>query len=50
MNEGATAEVCAIYLPNAEIGEDALIDGVTVAAPPDVAGYMIGPGTRLLTF
>lgn len=50
MGEGVTVEVCAIYLPNAGIGQDALVEGVTVAAPPEVAGYMIGGTTRLLTF
>lgn len=42
--------VCAIYLPNRALGEDALIEGVGVAMPPEVADYMLGENVRLLTF
>lgn len=42
--------VCAIYLPNRGAGRDVLLDGVGVAAPPEVADYMLEENVRLLTF
>lgn len=50
MAEGATVEVCAIYLPNKGVGAEALIDGVTVAKPPEMAGRLLAPDTRILSF
>jgi predicted peroxiredoxin len=47
---GVRAEVCALYLPNAGIGADALIDGVRPAQPPEVARRMTTPGTIVLPF
>ncbi len=49
MGEGAVVEVCAIFLPNTEFDEDDLIDGVGVAQPGDIADYMMGPRTRILS-
>jgi hypothetical protein len=43
-------QVCAIYLPNSEAGEDDLLDGVTTAMPPEIAAVMLAPDTRLFTF
>lgn len=42
--------VCAIYLPNKGLPRDALIEGVGVAMPPEVADYMLDENIRLLTF
>lgn len=47
---GATVEVCALFLPNADKGPADLIDGVTVAKPPEVAAYMVKPGVRAFGF
>lgn len=47
---GVRTEVCALYLPNAGVGPDALLDGVTPAAPPDMARRMLDPATRVLPF
>ncbi len=47
---GATAEVCALYLPGKRLDPEALIEGVGVAQPPDMAAAMLAPNTRLLTF
>jgi predicted peroxiredoxin len=41
MEAGATVEVCAIYLPGRGVGPEALIDGVGVARPPEMAGAML---------
>lgn len=49
MNEGATVEVCAIFLPNTEFEQDDLIEGIGVAQPGEVAAYMMGPRTRILS-
>ncbi len=43
---GATVEVCALFLPNADKAPADLVEGVTVAKPPEVAAYMIKPGVR----
>jgi intracellular sulfur oxidation DsrE/DsrF family protein len=48
--DGVEVQVCAIYLPNSEAGEDDLLDGVTVAMPPEIAAVMLAPDTRLFTF
>ncbi|MFO7757825.1 MAG: DsrE family protein [Roseovarius sp.] len=50
MEEGATVEVCAIYLPNKGMEEDALIDGVAAAKPPEVAARLLAEGTRIMSF
>ena len=47
---GATVEVCALFLPNADRTPADLIDGVTVAKPPEVAAYMVKPGVRSFGF
>ena len=50
MMNGATVEVCALYLPNKGVGEDALIDGVTAAKPGPMAARLMAPDTRVLSF
>ncbi|MBJ3775888.1 hypothetical protein JCR33_09335 [Acuticoccus sp. 2012] len=47
---GATVEVCAIYLPGKGLDPSALLDGITVAKPPEMAGRLIAPGTTVLSF
>ncbi len=47
---GATVEVCALFLPNADKTPADLIDGVAVAKPPEVAAYMLKPGVRAFGF
>jgi predicted peroxiredoxin len=47
---GATVEVCALFLPNADKTPADLLDGVAVAKPPDVAAYMTKPGVRAFGF
>ncbi|WP_371395834.1 hypothetical protein [Fretibacter rubidus] len=50
INSGVKVDVCAIYLPNRTFGEDALIDGVGVATPPEIAGYFTQVETKILSF
>ena len=50
MKAGATVEVCALYLPNAERTPADLTEGVTVAKPPEVAAYMLQPGVKAFGF
>jgi predicted peroxiredoxin len=47
---GATVEVCALFLPNADKTTADLIEGVAVAKPPEVAAYMLKPGVRAFGF
>jgi hypothetical protein len=48
---GTRVEVCAIFLPEREgVEERDLVEGVGVAAPPDVAAHMIRPNVRFFTF
>ncbi len=43
-------EVCAIYLPNKGLGADALLDGITAAKPPAIAGAMLDENTKIMSF
>ncbi len=47
---GATVEVCALFLPNADKAPADLVEGVAVAKPPEVAAYMVKPGVRAFGF
>ena len=50
MEQGVAVEVCAIYLPNKGVGQDALLPGIGVAKPPEMAAALLADGVRLLTF
>lgn len=50
IQNGVTVEVCGIFLPNRDLTEEHLIDGITAASPPEVAAYMKKPGLKLFTF
>ncbi|XKH60561.1 DsrE family protein [Halomonas sediminis] len=50
MGKGVTVDVCAIYLPNAEYGEDELLEGVGVAAPGTMAEMMRDPSISVYDF
>jgi predicted peroxiredoxin len=50
IGQGATVEVCALYLPNAGKTPADLVDGIGVAKPPAIAAAMLAPDTRLFTF
>lgn len=45
-----TAEVCAIYLPNANLLADALIEGVSAADPEVMAARLLAEDTRVMSF
>jgi intracellular sulfur oxidation DsrE/DsrF family protein len=47
---GATVEVCALFLPNADRTNADLIEGVAVAKPPEVAAYMVKHGVKAFGF
>lgn len=47
---GGTVEVCAIYLPGKGLDPSALLEGVGVAKPPEMAGRLMAAGTRVLSF
>lgn len=47
---GATVEVCAIYLPGKGLEPSALLDGVGVAKPEEMAARILDPATRILDF
>ncbi|EWH02734.1 hypothetical protein [Halomonas sp. BC04] len=50
MGEGAGVDVCAIYLPNSDHGEDDLREGVGVAAPGPMAEMMRDPKIPVYSF
>lgn len=50
MQGGASVEVCALYLPNKPATADALIEGVTAAKPPQIAGKMLDPAVKVFSF
>lgn len=43
-------QVCAIYLPNKGVGPEALLDGITPAKPPAIAGVMLDENTKIMSF
>lgn len=45
-----TVEVCAIYLPGKGLDPSALLDGVGVASPPEMADRLMAGDTRVLSF
>ena len=50
MAAGAQVQVCALYLPNKGLGSEALVEGVTVAQPPDIAARMLATDVRVFNF
>jgi len=50
LKSGATVEVCALFLPNADRTPADLVEGISVAKPTDVAAYMLKPGVRAFGF
>jgi len=50
MEQGATVEVCAIYLPGKGVAQDALLDGIGAAKPPVVARRLLADDTRIMSF
>ncbi len=47
---GVRTEVCALYLPNAGVGPEALIEGVRPAQPPEMARRLTDRATIVLPF
>lgn len=50
LKNGATIEVCALFLPNSERTPTDLIEGIVVAKPADVGAYMLKPGVKTFGF
>jgi len=50
MQNGATVEVCAIYLPGLGADASVLIEGVGVAQPDAMAATMMVEGTQVWSF
>lgn len=50
LNKGATASVCALYLPNSGYAREALKDRVGVAAPDAMARSLLEDGRKVLGF
>ncbi len=47
---GAKVEVCPLYLPNSGKNKSVLLDGITVAKPPVVAGKLLNTNYQNITF
>ncbi|MDO9600536.1 MAG: DsrE family protein [Azoarcus sp.] len=50
MKKGATASVCALYLPNSGNKPEDLKDGVTPAKPADMARALLEPNRKVVSF
>jgi predicted peroxiredoxin len=50
IKKGAKVEVCPLYLPNANKDKSVLLDGITVAKPPMVAGNLLNKDFQNITF
>ncbi len=47
---GGTVEVCALYLPGKAADANVLLDGITVAKPPEMAARLMAKDARVLSF
>jgi predicted peroxiredoxin len=50
IKKGAQVEVCALFLPNSDLKQTDLIDGIGVAKPNEVATTLLQPNAKVLTF
>ncbi len=50
IKKGATVQVCPLYLPNSGKNKSILLDGITVAKPPVVAGHLLDDDFANITF
>lgn len=50
IQNGVTVEICPPYLPNKEKNTSDLIDGVSVAKPPQVADLLLDKDTKILSY
>ncbi len=50
IKKGATVEVCPLYLPNSGKDKSVLLEGITVAKPPVVAGRLLDDDFANITF
>ncbi len=49
VSQGGKVELCAIYLPNRQLKPDAVIEGVSVGKPADVAARMADPAVKVVS-
>jgi hypothetical protein len=47
---GVSVQICPLYLPNVGKDKSILLDGVTVAKPPKVAGNLLDTNYQNITF
>ncbi len=50
IKKGATASVCALYLPNSGNSADDLRDGITPAKPADMGARLLETGRKVIGF
>lgn len=50
MQNGADIQVCALFLPNAELSQEALLEGVQSAQPPAISERMLADNIRVFNF
>ncbi|WP_022962464.1 DsrE family protein [Halopseudomonas pelagia] len=50
IKQGASVNVCALYLPNSGYTRTDLLEGVNVATPVDMSAQMLNPSFRVFSF
>lgn len=50
IKNGASVQVCPLYLPNSGKNKSVLLDGITVAKPPMVAGKLLDKDYQNISF
>jgi predicted peroxiredoxin len=50
VQNGVTVEICPPYLPNKEKTTSDLIEGISVAKPPQVADQLLDKDTKILSY
>lgn len=50
MQGGAKVQVCALFLPNADLDPNQLLDGINAAQPSEIATRLLADGVRVYNF
>lgn len=50
IKKGANVKICPLYLPNENLKESSLLDGIKVASPQKIADYLLDENLKNLSY